>query len=131
MEAASGTMRATPINVWYSLGLRVAKDGTITDVRWGGPGDQAKLTPGQKIYAVNGVVFTGDRLKAAVRDAKGKTEPIHMILQMDTFVTMADLDYHEGERYPALERVEGTPDYLDEITKPLVGGAAAAASPLP
>ena len=29
------------------------------------------------------------------------------------------IDYHDGERYPVLERVEGTPDYLDDITKPL------------
>ena len=29
------------------------------------------------------------------------------------------IDYHDGERYPALERVEGTPAYLDDIIKPL------------
>ena len=32
---------------------------------------------------------------------------------------MTEIDYHDGERYPVLERVDGTPDYLDEITKPL------------
>jgi predicted metalloprotease with PDZ domain len=128
-EAASGSPRGNPIDVWYSIGIRVAKDGTIMDVRWGGPADKAKLTPGQKIYAVNGVVFTGDGLKAAVREAKGKTEPIHLILQSDTFVSLADLDYHDGERYPALERVEGMPDYLDEITRPLVGPPNAGAPP--
>ena len=101
------------------------------DVRWGGPADKAKLTPGQKIYAVNGVVFTGDGLKAAVREAKGKTEPIHLILQTDTFVSLADLDYHDGERYPALERAEGAPDYLDEITRPLIGASNAGASASP
>ena len=46
-------------------------------------------------------------------------EPIHLIVQGDTFVTTADLDYHDGERYPSLARVDGTPDYLDDITKPL------------
>jgi len=126
-EAASGSARGTPIDVWYSIGIRVVKDGTIMDVRWGGPADKAKLTPGQKIYAVNGMVFTGDGLKAAVREAMGKTEPIHLILQTDTFVSSADLDYHDGERYPTLERVQGTPDYLDEITKPLVVPTAAGA----
>jgi hypothetical protein len=34
-------------------------------------------------------------------------------------VSNAEIDYHDGERYPALERVEGTPAYLDDITKPL------------
>src|SRR6266702_1336123 len=117
--AASGNRRGGGINVWYSLGLRVAADGTITDVRWGGPTDKAKFSPGQKIFAVNGVIFTGDGLKAAVRQAKGKTEPIHFILQTNNFVSLADVDYHDGERYPTLVRVEGTPAYLDEITKPL------------
>ncbi len=31
----------------------------------------------------------------------------------------ADIDYHDGERYPVMVRVDGTKDYLDEITTPL------------
>ena len=119
MMAASGSRRGGGINAWYSIGLRVMPDGTISDVRWDGPADKARLAPGQKIFAVNGVVFTGDGLKAAIRQAKGKTEPIHLIVQTNNFVSMADLDYHDGERYPVLVRVDGTPAYLDEITKPL------------
>ncbi|MCU1322432.1 MAG: domain family protein [Acidobacteriaceae bacterium] len=111
--------RAAAINVWYSIGIRVTADGTISDVRWNGPADKAKLAPGQKIVAVNGRTFTGDTLKAAIREAKSTTTPIHLITQTDTYVNTADLDYHEGERYPTLERVEGTPAYLDDITKPL------------
>jgi predicted metalloprotease with PDZ domain len=117
--ASSGSRRGASIDVWYSIGIRVTADGTISDVRWDGPADKAKLAPGQKIFAVNGVVFSGDALKAAIREAKGKSEPIHLILQTNNFVTLADLDYHDGERYPTLVRVDGTTDYLDEITKPL------------
>ena len=82
----------------------------------------AGLTAGQiNFIAVNGNIFSGDALKAAIKDAhsNAKTEPIHLIVQGDTFVTTADLDYHDGERYPSLVRVDGTPDYLDDITKPL------------
>jgi predicted metalloprotease with PDZ domain len=117
--AASGSRRGAGINVWYSLGLRVTSDGTISDVRWNGPGDKAKLSPGQKIFAVNGLVFSASVLKDAVRDAKDKSDPIHLILQTNQFVSLADIDYHGGERYAALVRIDGTPDYLDEITKPL------------
>ena len=117
MAAAGG--RRAGIDVWYSIGLRINGDGNIADVRWNGPADKAKLFPGQKIIAVNGNIFSGDALKDAIKNAKGKTEPIHLILQGDTFVTNADIDYHDGERYPSLVRVEGTPDYLDDITKPL------------
>jgi predicted metalloprotease with PDZ domain len=114
------TRRGGPaIDVWYSIGIRITADGTVTDVRWDGPADKAKLAPGQKIYAVNGTVFSGDALRAAVRDAKSKTEPIHLIVQTGTAVSLVDLDYHDGERYPVLVRVDGTPDTLDEIIKPL------------
>ena len=117
--ALHGGRRAGSINAWYSIGLRINADGAITDVRWNGPADKARMAPDQKIIAVNGQVFSADVLKAAIRDAKGKSEPIHFILQSDTFVSTADIDYHDGERYPILQRVEGTPAYLDEITKPL------------
>jgi hypothetical protein len=68
---------------------------------------------------VNGHVFSADALRAAIREAKGGTEPIHLIVQADSFVSVVDVNYHDGERFPALERVEGTPAYLDDITKPL------------
>jgi predicted metalloprotease with PDZ domain len=117
--ASTGGRRGGGIDAWYSIGIRVNREGDIADVRWNGPADKAKLFPGQKIIAVNGNVFSGDALKSAIKEAKSKTEPIHFILQGDTFVTTADIDYHEGERFPSLVRVDGTPDYLDDITKPL------------
>lgn len=115
----SGGRRSGGTDAWYSIGVRVSKNGAIEDVRWNGPADKAKLAPGQKIYAVNGILYSGDVLKAAIREAKGKAQPIHLILQTNNFVSLVDLDYHDGEKYPVMVRVEGTPDYLDEITKPL------------
>ena len=117
--ASAGGRRGGGIDVWYSIGIRVSSEGNIADVRWNGPADKAKLFPGQKIIAVNGNVFSGDALRNAIKQAKGGTEAIHLILQGDTFVTTTDLHYHDGERYPSLVRVDGTPDYLDDITKPL------------
>ncbi len=117
--ARNGGRRAAGLNVWYSVGLRVSAEGTIGDVRWNGPADKARLAPGQKIVAVNGHVFSNDALKDAIVQAKSNSQPIHLITQADTFIYTADLDYHDGLRYPRLERVEGTPAYLDDITKPL------------
>jgi len=117
--ASSGSRRGANIDVWYSIGIRVNSEGNIADVRWNGPADKAKLFPGQKIVAINGNVFSADALKTAIKQAKGTSEPIHFILQSDAFVTTADIDYHDGERYPDLVRVDGTPAYLDDITKPL------------
>jgi predicted metalloprotease with PDZ domain len=128
---SSGSRRGDRVDVWYSIGIRVGTDGTIADVRWGGPADKAKLSPGQKIFAVNGKVFSGDDLRAAIREAKGKTEPIHLIVQTESFVSLVDMDYHDGERFPVLVRVDGTTDYLDEITKPLTTPPQGRAMPAP
>jgi len=104
---------------WFSIGLRTGADGTIFDVRWNGPADKARLAPGEKIIAVNGQIYSSEVMRSAIRAAKGSTEPIHLIVQADSYVSMTDIDYHDGERFPVLERVEGTPAYLDDITKPL------------
>ncbi len=117
--AAAGGRRSSGINAWYSLGLSITSEGVIRDVRRNSPADKARLFPGQKMMGVNGNVFSADALKDAITEAKGKTDPIHFILQADTFITTADIDYHDGERYPVLQRVDGTTDYLDDITKPL------------
>jgi predicted metalloprotease with PDZ domain len=128
-EASAGGPRRRGPDVWYSIGLRVSPEGVIGDVRWNGPADKGRLAPGYKIIAVNGHIYSSDALRDAIKTAKGKTEPIHLIVQADTFVSTFDLDYHDGERYPALERVAGTPAFLDDITKPRTTPEKAPADP--
>ena len=112
------------LNVWYSLGLRVSGDGTVGDIRWDGPADRAKLAPGEKIVSVNGAAFSGDAVKAAIVAAKTDTSPLHLLVQQETAIFPVDLDYHEGEKYPVLVRVDGTPALLDDIVKPLTNAPA-------
>jgi predicted metalloprotease with PDZ domain len=116
--ASSGGPRRGGLDCWYSIGLRVSNEGLIGDVRWNGPADKSRIAPGYKILAVNGHIFSNEALKDAIKSAKGSTDPIHLIVQADTFVSNFDIDYHDGERYPALERIEGTQAYLDNITAP-------------
>jgi C-terminal processing protease CtpA/Prc len=89
------------------------------DVRWNGPADKARLAPGDKILVVGDQVYSADVLREAIRAAKTSTEPIRLMVQADNFVRTASVDYHEGERFTALERVDGTPALLDQITAPL------------
>jgi predicted metalloprotease with PDZ domain len=117
-EASAGGPRRGGPDVWYSIGLRVSAEGVIGDVRWNGPADKGRLAPGYKILAVNGHIYSSDALRDAIKTAKGKTEPIHLIVQADTFVSPFEIDYHDGERFPALQRIDGTPAFLDDITKP-------------
>lgn len=127
--ASVGGRRGGGLNCWYSIGVRVDGEGNIADVRWNGPADKARLGPGEKIIAVNGRIFSTDVLRDAMRSAKGNKEPIHLIVQADAFVSNAEIDYHDGERYPALERVDGTPALLDDITKPRTTPEKAPATP--
>jgi predicted metalloprotease with PDZ domain len=107
-------------HVWTSLGLQLGSDGTIYDVRWGSLADKAKLAPGQKLIAINGRVFSAELVEEAIAAAKTNTEPLHFLMQSQDYITPVSIDYHDGIKFPVLVRVEGTKDYLDEITTPLV-----------
>jgi predicted metalloprotease with PDZ domain len=110
------------IDAWFSVGLTVSTTGAIEDVRMGSPAFQAGLGPGAKLVAVNGHAFTDEVLKQAIRGAKGTADPIELIVSNDNEFRVVRLDYHDGEKYPRLERVEGTAALLDEILKPLAAG---------
>lgn len=118
IDEAEGVL-GHPINCWYSIGLRLANDGSIGDVRWKSAADKARLAPGQKVIAVDGKIFSADGVREAIKKAKDSKEPIRMIVQADSFVSSVEIDYHDGERYPALVRVDGKPAFLDDIVKPL------------
>ncbi len=112
------------IDAWFSLGLTIDATGTIGDVRMDSIAFQSGLGPATKLIAVNGHGFSGDILKQAIREAKGSTNPIELIVSDENEFRVVKLDYHDGEKYPKLERVEGTPDLLDEILKPLAPNKA-------
>ncbi|HVG26867.1 MAG TPA: PDZ domain-containing protein [Acidobacteriaceae bacterium] len=121
--AAGANRRMSGPNVWYSVGLRLNGSGEISDVRWGGPADKAKLAPGQKLIAVNGKTYSSERLQEAIAAAKGASEPIHLLMQTEEYIRPIDVDYHDGERYPVLVRDDSKKNFLDEITKPLAPAA--------
>ncbi len=104
---------------WWSIGIDVTSDGHIEDVLVGSPADKAKLGPAMQIVAVNGRQFSGQLLSDAIRDAKGNSAPIELIVVNTGVYKVIGIDYHDGLRYPHLERVDGTPDRLDDILKPM------------
>ena len=87
---------------------------------WNGPADKARAGAGREDHrGQRADLFAGRG--CAKRFARQRATPsrFKLIVQADTYVHTAEIDYHDGERYPVLERVEGTPDYLDDITTPL------------
>jgi predicted metalloprotease with PDZ domain len=107
------------LNARYSLGLSVGSTGSISDVIVGGVAYKAGLAPGFQIIAVNGRAFTTGLLRAAIQEAKGSGPAIDLIVENTGYFKLISINYHDGEKYPQLERVDGVPDRLDNILQPL------------
>ena len=102
----------------YSLGMIVAAEGRLADVLWEGPAYKNGLTVGTQIIAVNGVAFDADRLKTAIKDAKTASAAIELLVKNGDRFRTVKIDYHDGLRYPHLERDENAPARLDQILTP-------------
>ncbi len=99
----------------YSLGFTVDKDGKLGEVRWDGPAFRAGIGTGMQLVAVDGREYKKGTLEDAVKAAKGGSAPITLLVKdFDRYRTVA-LDYHDGLRYPHLQRIAGTADRLSAI----------------
>jgi predicted metalloprotease with PDZ domain len=102
----------------YSIGLAVNDEGAVADVIPGSPADRAGMSAGMKLLAVNSRHWTSDLLRTAIKEAKGDAAPIELLVENGDVFKTCRVDYHDGERYPDLERDPAKPDLLSEIIKP-------------
>jgi predicted metalloprotease with PDZ domain len=107
-----------PTDAGYSLGLRVAKDGTIVDAIPGMPAYSAGLGPSMKIVSINGRAYSPAVLRDAVRESRGTRARIEMLVSNEDAYKSYAIDYHEGWRDPHLEREAGAAALLDQIISP-------------
>jgi predicted metalloprotease with PDZ domain len=82
---------------------------------WDSPAFAAGIGTGMTIAAVNDIEYSDAVLKDAVKAARTDQAPIRLLLKEFNRYRTVDIHYHGGLRYPALERIEGTPDYLTPI----------------
>jgi len=102
----------------YSLGFTLSSSNKLTGIRWGGRAFEADIGPGWELVAVNDRAASAEVLRDAVTAAKGTDKPISLLLKNgDRYRTVA-FDYHDGLRYPRLERIPGTPDRIGDILSP-------------
>ena len=113
----SAEARRKQVDLSYSIGLVLARDGDIVQVQWDGPAFKAGLTIGAKLLAVNGIAYDSDRLKEAITAAKGGG-PLDLLVKVGDHYKTVSLAYRGGLRYPRLERIEGAPDLLSAIYAP-------------
>jgi predicted metalloprotease with PDZ domain len=105
----------------YSIGLQLGPGGVVSDAIVGGPAFNAGISPGMKIIGINGRVFTSELLADAVKASTTNTQPIALLVVVDDYIHTFTVNYHGGEKYPHLVRINDRPDDLDELIKPRAG----------
>ena len=111
------------VNALYSLGLRVGANGSVLDSLVGGPAYLAGITPGMRLVAINDRAYTPELLHDALKSSTKSDQPIRFLVLNDDYYKTCSVNYHGGERYPHLVRVETKPDLLDDLSKPLEGAS--------
>jgi len=111
-KSSSGASFAT------SLGFSVSAKGDLVNVWWGSLAYKVGITPDMHVEAVDDEAFSIANLRAAIASAEKTDTPIKLLLKRGDRFSSVSLNYQGGLRYPHLERVNGTPDRLDEILAP-------------
>jgi len=111
-ERDEGQVRET-----YTIGLLLRDDGGVIDTIEGMVAATVGIGPGMKVLAVNGHRFSPEVLHAAIKAAKGGSEPIELLVENTDYYKTFKIDYHDGEKYPHLVRDQSKADLLGEIIR--------------
>ena len=111
-------VRRKVTDLTYSLGMTIAAEGKLSDVLWEGPAYKIGLTVGTQIIAVNGIALDADQLKSAIKDANKTKAAIELLVKNGDRYRTVKIDYHDGLRYPHLEREGSAAASLDQILTP-------------
>ena len=118
LDPSRGTSFAT------SLGFALkGEDGdrsgnAIANVWRDSPAFKAGMTPEMQLQGVNDQTFSESNLREAILAAEKSNAPIKLLVKRDREFLTLNVDYHDGLRYPHLEKVESMPDLLDAILAP-------------
>ncbi|MFK3889737.1 M61 family metallopeptidase [Sphingomonas sp. NPDC079357] len=115
-KAAETSAKST--NLTYSGGMVLDASGTLTGVTWDSAAFRAGFTVGDQIVAVDGEAYSADKLKAAITAAKGTKTAIPLTVKQGDRFRSAALDYHNGLRYPRLQKIGAGETGLDRLLAP-------------
>ena len=107
------------INFTYSLGMTVKADGSVLDVIPAMPAAESGLAPGMKVLSINGKAWSVDVLHDLVSKTKDRPATIELLADNDGYSKTYRVTYKGGERFPHLVKIDGQPDLLSEILRPL------------
>ncbi len=107
------------VDLDYSIGMTIGKDGAVSSVVWDGPAFAAGISIGSTIAAVDGDVYGDDALKAAITRAKTDGKPIALLIKQGKIYRTVAVTWTGGLRYPHLVRTGKGPSTLDALYRPL------------
>jgi predicted metalloprotease with PDZ domain len=106
---------AKRVDLTYSLGITLDKDGEVTGVGWNSPAYTSSIDIGTKIVGVNGTAYSDTAIRAAVVTAKTSKDPIQLLVKNGEKISAVAIDYHGGARYPRLEKIAPGEAGLDRL----------------
>lgn len=109
------------LDLTYSLGVTLNKDGDVTATLWDGPAYNAGIVNSTKIVAVGGRAYSSDVMKDAITAAKTAKAPISLLIKRGERYQTVAIDYHGGLRHPWLEST--TPGKVNGFDKLLTARA--------
>ncbi len=107
---------AGQLDMRFSIGLTMGKDGTVREVMWGSAAFEAGLVAGALVQRVNGKDYSEQVLSRAIDDAAGGA-PLTLTVRKRPQSVPGDIAvaYDGGHRFPHLVPIEGARRRLDEI----------------
>jgi predicted metalloprotease with PDZ domain len=105
------------VDATNSIGLLLKQDGRVVDTTEGMAAARAGIGPGMTVVAVNGQRFSAEVLRDALKLGRSASEPLELLIENTDYYKDYGLDYHSGERFPHLVRVEAESDLLSDILR--------------
>jgi predicted metalloprotease with PDZ domain len=109
------------LDLSYSLGFTVDRDGEVSAPVWEGPAFRAGIVTGSVIVAVDAIAFTMEGLRQAIERARQDQRPIQLLVRRGSRFEQVAVPYYDGLRWPWLEPASaGREAGLDRLLAPRI-----------
>lgn len=102
----------------FTIGFKLREDGTFADILPDSPAARAGIAPGMRLLGVNGRRWSPGMIRELLKPLKTDGQVLSLLVENNEFYQTYTIDYHDGDKYPDLERDPARPDLLEQILKP-------------
>jgi predicted metalloprotease with PDZ domain len=106
------------LDLYFSLGLGLDQEGTVTSSRWGGPAFDAGIVTGAKIVAVDRIAYSPTVISQAITRAQSAKRPIEILVRRGERYETVPVPYYGGLRWPWIEPAGRGATGLDQLLAP-------------